>query len=98
MHFKGPVLILSLSRTQIPTTRVGSRYKIKTDPAEFYGVGLDWLLLTIKPQAREENDYVFSSMCTRAYNWESTNFNLIPRGFSATFRLRARIFSSFQLL
>ena len=39
-------------------------------------------------------------MCTRAYNWESTNFNLIPRGFSATFRLRAkaRIFSSFQLL
>ena len=36
----------------------------------------------------------------RGCNWESTNFNLIPRAFSATFRLRAkaRIFPSFQLL
>ena len=43
---------------------------------------------------------MFSLPCVHVRNWESTNFNLIPRGFSATFRLRAkaRIFSSFQLL
>ena len=43
---------------------------------------------------------LFLLSCVHKRNWESTNFNLIPRGFSATFRLRAkaRIFSSFQLL
>ena len=43
---------------------------------------------------------MFSLPCVHVRNWEITNFNLIPRGFSATFRLRAkaRIFSSFQLL
>ena len=43
---------------------------------------------------------MFLLSCVHVRNWESTNFNLIPRGFSATFRLRAkaRIFSSFQLL
>ena len=31
---------------------------------------------------------MFLLSCERVRNWESTNFNLIPRGFSATFRLR----------
>ena len=43
---------------------------------------------------------LFLLSCVHKRNWESTNFNLIPRGLSATFRLRAkaRIFLSFQLL
>ena len=43
---------------------------------------------------------MFSLPCVHMRNWEITNFNLIPRGFSATFRPRAkaRTFSSFQLL
>ena len=43
---------------------------------------------------------LFLLSCVHVRNWESTNFNLIPRGFSATFPFTAtaRIFSSFQLL
>ena len=49
MHFKGPVLIFLLSGTQIFHGQSGIwPDKIKTDSIEFYGVGLDWLLLTVK--------------------------------------------------
>ena len=59
----------------------------------------EWDLDTrLKKLLKKTNLFLLS--CVHKRNWESTNFNLIPRGFSATFPFTAtaRIFSSFQLL
>ena len=46
MHFKGPFQSSLYLVPRTPTARVRSRFKIKTDSTEFYGVGLDWILLS----------------------------------------------------
>ena len=43
---KGPFQSSLYLVPRAPTARVRSRFKIKTDSTEFYGVGLDWLLLS----------------------------------------------------
>ena len=41
MHLKGPFLSSPYLVPRSSTARVRSGYKIKTDPTQFYGVGLD---------------------------------------------------------
>ena len=43
---KGPFQSSLYLLPRAPTARVRSGFKIKTDSTEFYGVGLDWLLLS----------------------------------------------------
>ena len=75
------------------TARVGSGHKIETDPTEFYGVGLDWILSSSWRKRTCFHFHVYT--CVTGKVQISTSFPEASRPHSVS---EARIFSSFQLL
>ena len=76
-----------------PTARVRSGFKIKTDSAQFYGVGLDWLLPS--SWRKRTCSYFHVYTCATGKVQTSTSSPEASRPHSVS---EARIFSSFQLL
>ena len=76
-----------ISYPDLPRPEWDLRTRLKLTPPSF--TGLDQTD-SCSPQnlkfLKKANMFLLS--CVHVSNWESTDFNLIPRGFSATFRLR----------
>ena len=90
---KGPFQSSLYLVPRAPTARVRSRFKIKTDSTEFYGVGLDWILLS---SWRKRTCFYFHVYtCVTGKVQTSTSSPEASRPHSVS---EARIFSSFQLL
>ena len=86
---KGPFQSSLYLLPRAPTARVRSGFKIKTDSTEFYGVGLDWLLLS--SWRKRTCSYFHVYMCVTGKVQTSTSSPEASRPHSVS---EARIFSA----